>query len=70
MSLEDDITENMRLAAQVEEFLKDIRPDQRGSIYTMLLIYTAHTLNVSKQEVLEMLGRFMDSSESTNAWWN
>ena len=62
MSLEDDTIKNMELAETIEQLLSEIRPDQRGAIYTMLLIYTAHSLNVSKQELLFMIETFFDNN--------
>jgi hypothetical protein len=72
MSLENDIKKNMELAQQVEEFLKNVRPDQRGAIYTMLLIYTAHTLNISKNSLVSMIDQFFDNgcSGHEDECWN
>lgn len=61
MSLEDDAFENMQMAQEVEELLQNVRPDQRGAIYTMLLIYTAHSLGVTKERLLEMVEQFFDT---------
>jgi hypothetical protein len=60
MSLIDDAKQNMQLAGQVEELLKDARPDQRGSIYMLLMIYHARTLGIPKSRLLEMVGHFFD----------
>jgi len=66
----DEITQNMRMAKEVESLLKDIRPDQRGVIYTTLLIYTAHSMNVSKQDLLNMIDHFFDNPTEQEKHWN
>lgn len=71
MSLEEDYVQNLKKTQEIEKLLENVDPVQRGAIYTMLLIYTAHALGVSKQELLQMIEHFFDSLvDEQDEWWN